>query len=185
MTPTRKAHHFMRLRRIVVLFMFVAVMIASGCATRGTGHSSGARLLAADVDRLAGDPWVGTLTYLDYTSNQLTTIDSSLMVRRTDASAATWEFGVGYSKEPHADSKEVVSLSGDGTMLGDEVVVSREETADGGLRFVTECDGMDDERPARFRFEHTVTAKEYVRRKMVRFNGEEDFFERHVYRWGR
>jgi len=142
------------------------------------------RITAEDIDRLVGRPWIGTLTYLDYTSKKQTTIDSSITVTRKAATSATWTVGVGYSKEPHADSSEDVSLSADGTRFGDEVIVARTTLPD-GVVFITECDGEDDNRPARFRFEHTITASEYSRRKLVKFNGTGEFFERHIYRWRR
>ena len=56
---------------------------------------------------------------------------------------------------------------------------------DGSLHFVTECDGMDDHRPATFRFEHDVSIHTYARRKMVKFTGTSEWFERHIYRWSR
>lgn len=169
--------------RICVLISLVAMLCPLGCSTNGKPTETAVCLRADDIDALTGPAWVGTLTYLDYTSHQHTTIDSSLIVRRVNDSPPSWEFGVGYSKEPHADSKEVLSLSGDGRTLGEQHVLSRNPLPGGGVRFVTECDGEDDHRASRFRFEHTVTPHEYSRRKLVRFNGENEFFERHVYRW--
>ena len=157
--------------------------LVPGCASSPTSNDP-ARLVANDLDLLTGPPWVGTLTYLDYTSKKQTTIDSSLIVVRTSDTPPAWEFGVGYANEPHADSKEDVSLKDGGRTLGDEQVVSRISLPDGVL-FITECDGRDDNRAARFRFEHSITAHEYSKRKLVRFDGTSEFFERHIYRWKR
>jgi hypothetical protein len=179
---------------VALLVVAMGAVFAAGCATReklaeskSTANSAaaGSVLTEADVDSLCGKPWVGGLTYLDYQSKKETTIDSSLIVKRVGTTPAAWEFGVGYSKEPHADAKETVALSPDGRMLGDERVISREALPDGGVRFVTEATGQDDNRPARFRFEHTITANEYTRRKLVCFEGESEFFQRHIYRWAR
>lgn len=171
--------------RICALMSLVAMLCASGCSTDGMPTDTSVSLRTDDIDALTGPAWVGTLTYLDYTSQQHTTIDSSLIVRRVSNSPPSWEFGMGYSREPHADSKEILSLSADGHTLGNEQVLSREPLPGGGVRFVTECDGEDDHRPSRFRFEHTVTPHAYSRRKLVRFSGESEFFERHIYRWTR
>lgn len=157
--------------------VLAAALIISGC-------SSAPRLTPADLDALIGAPWVGTLTYLDYTSGRHTTIDSSLTVRRISDEPSSWEFAVGYSREPDADARETVPLSADGRRLGDEVVVLR-QAFPGGLRFITESDGADDSRPARFRFEHTLSDHGYSRRKLVRLAGEPEFFERHIYQWSR
>jgi hypothetical protein len=163
----------------------VAMLCATGCSIKGKPTGAGGAPLPDDIDALTGPAWIGTLTYLDYTTGRHTTIDSSFIVRRVGDSPPAWEFGVGYSKEPHADSKEILSLSADGRALGDMHVLARESLTNGGLRFVTECDGEDDRRSARLRFEHTVTLHEYSRRKLVRFNGESQFVERHVYQWKR
>ncbi len=146
---------------------------------------SASKLEPGDIDRLAGAPWIGTLTYKDYSSGRPTTIDSSFMVSRVPGEPAAWKFGYGYSKEPHADAEEVVRLSSDGRVLGDERVVAVERGADGSLRFTTESEGDDDGRPSLFRFEHVSTPTTLTRRKLVRFEGESEFFERHIYRWAR
>jgi uncharacterized protein YceK len=172
-----------------VIVSLVLLALVSGCSTAGkhagTQPGTNATLSEADIDALTGPAWIGTLTYLDYTSRERTTIDSSLIVRRTGDSPPSWEIGIGYSKEPQADSSEVISLTDGGRILGDEHVISRESLPGGGVRFVTEADGEDDHRPSRFRFEHTLLSGEYSRRKLVRFKGQEEFFERHVYRWVR
>lgn len=157
----------------------------AGCSTTHSTTRVESQVRAADIDALTGPPWIGTLTYLDYTTRRHTTIDSSLIVRRRGDSPPSWEFGMGYSKEPHADSTEIILLSTDGRLFGDEQVRSREVLQESGVRFVTECDGEDDHRQASFRFEHTITAHEYSRRKLVRLKDESEFFERHVYRWTR
>jgi len=165
--------------RVTTTFLTVLACLSTlGCSTS-------ARLTAADVDALTGLPWIGTLTYLDYTSGTHTTIDSTLVVQRTSKTAAAWEFATGYSKEPRADSTEIVALSDDGRMLGDARVIQRDALADGGIFFVTESTGDDDHRASDFRLEHSITAHEYSRRKLVRFEGEPEFFERHIYRWKR
>lgn len=174
-----------RLRRILSFIALAALLLSPGCGTPNKQAANTARLYPADIDRLAGVPWVGSLTYLDYKSHKHTTIDSSIEVRRTGNHPAQWEFGYGYAKEPHADSKETVTLSADGRTFDGEAVISRTALPNGGLLFITEADGEDDNRPARFRFEYSITAHECSRRKLVRFNDGSGFFERHVYRWKR
>lgn len=163
------------------LIILICSIFLFGCGTTGRPVAT-ATLLPADIDALIGGPWVGTLTYLDYTSHKLVTIDSSLVVRRTGQSPPSWEFGVGYSKEPHADTKEVIALSVDGSKFGDEMVVSRSDMPGGGVKFITESEGEDDHKPAQFRFEHEITPVQYTRRKLVQFKGERGaWIERHVY----
>lgn len=170
---------------LLVLSITIIGLLFAGCSTTASTPRTGTQLTPAQVDRLCGAPWIGTLTYLDYTSGKLTTIDSSLQVRRLDGPGARWEYGIGYSKEPHADSRETLELTRGGTQLGDERIVRVEEDASGTLRYVTECEGLDDNRPASFRFEHEVSDRACSRRKMVRFAGTTEWFERHIYRWHR
>ena len=174
----------MRSTCLALILVFLGLGLAS-CSSRPPVDENVAKLEPADIDRLCGAPWVGTLTYLDYTSGQHTTIDSNVTVRRVGSKPATWEVGIGYSKEPHADARELVGLSADGTMLGTERVIVMNRSLEGQLRFVTECDGMDDNRQATFRFEHDVSQQSYSRRKMVKFAGTSEWFERHIYRWSR
>lgn len=163
-------------------FLIFAALWGSACS------SPSAQLAASDLDALTGAPWVGTLTYRDYATSKPITIPSSLIVRRittTPADPPAWEFGYGYSKEPHADSTSTLTLRDNGRTLGDESVIARGQSVTGVLSYITECHGEDDNRPATFRFEHSLSPTYYARRKLVRFDGERDFFERHWYRWSR
>lgn len=185
---------WMRVPDLVAVLSFSSAVgwTTAGCADNSTVGNAPAdeatamdRLRASDIDRLAGEPWIGTLTYKDYTSGRSTTIESSFMARRLDGEGIAWEFGYGYSKEPHADAKEVVRLCDDGRTLGEERVIAVEHRREGTLWYVTEAKGEDDGRPAVMRFEHSLTPTQFSRRKLVRFDGDADFFERHVYRWSR
>ena len=57
--------------------------------------------------------------------------------------------------------------------------------SDGTVLVVTEQDGQDDRRAARFRFVYLLGEKQCSIQKLVRFTPEEAFFERHIYRWNR
>jgi len=162
------------------------VCLAASAAVPGLlcpGCAGSARARPADLDGLAGGQWAGTLTYLDYSTKKSTSIPCTLEVAR--AGGGAWEVRTGYPDEPHANSRERVALGEDGRRLGDEAVVERRALEDGGVLLVTERDGVDDDRPARFRFEYRIGAHEYSLRKLVRLNGEREFFERHIYRWSR
>ena len=154
------------LRRLLVA---VAVLVAQGAPL--AAQSKPAAITPADVDRLTGAPWKGTLEYLDYTSQKQVTIKSTLAVRRLPAQSdgtTAWSMAIGYTDEPDANSGETAMLSADGT-----------------LRVVTEQDGPDDNRPARFRFVYLIGPATVSIQKLVRFAPTEAFFERHIYRWGR
>ena len=76
-------------------------------------------------------------------------------------------------------------LAGGGSVFDGEAVVERSELPGGAVRVVTEADGEDDHKPARFRHEYEMGPRACSIRKLVRFEGESAFFERNTYRWGR
>ncbi len=176
-------------RAVAVLSVFAALVLCVGIpVTHGQTADSGAVVTAADVDRLTGAPWKGTLTYLDYTSHAQTTIKSSLVMARlpeTKAGDAAWDMRVGYADEPHANSGETAVLKRGGRVFRDADVVERAVLPDGTVRVVTEQEGPDDNRPARFRFVYLLGEKTCSIQKLVRFTPQEAFFERHIYRWSR
>ena len=151
----------------------------------------------ADLDRLVGSPWHGTLSYLDYQSNSKATISSTLEVVQqpglaqvgndfADAGVAPgWQFRIGYPDEPKMDSAQVVRIEDGGRRLSGEKVLSRSERGDGVICLVTEERGRDDDRPADFRFTYNIAARAFSIRKEVRPDGAAEFFERNCYRWTR
>ena len=165
----------------------------AGCAAHSAATSPStaralpatARALPADLDLLTGPAWHGTLTYLDYQSRKPVSIRSTLLVTRLPGSARRWEERLGYDDEPHANRAEVVTLSDDGRVLDGQEVVAREALPDGGVRVVTEAEGEDDNRPARFRHVYLLGARESSLQKLVRFAGTLEFFERNRYAWKR
>lgn len=152
---------------------------------------------AADLDRLTGPEWNGTLTYRDYTTDKKTSIGSTLTVVKVAGLAEVgndfadagvtpgWDFRIGYPREPKMNSSEVIRISPGGDRLGDEAVTQRQEMSDGTLRLVTEKRGTDNDNPALFRFVYTITDSVFTITKLVKPDGELDFFERNEYRWKR
>ena len=182
-----------RLPRILRLLATLGcVAAAAGCAANkagdGTAVKAGAAVTAADIDLLTGAPWNGTLSYLDYTSRKQTTIKSSLVVARLPSrpdSAFAWDMRVGYADEPQANSGETAVLSRGGHVFRDGEVLERTVLPDGSVRVITERDGEDDNRDARFRFVYLLGREQCSIQKLVRFTPQEAFFERHIYRWSR
>lgn len=180
-----------------MLALSSVLLLITGCTNTAKQEpapaaAAAARVTVADIDRLTGPQWNGTLTYKDYKSGKPTIIKSSLLVARQAGAGVgdpAWEMKVGYADEPHANSGEKAVLSDGGRLFREETVLEREMLADGTVRFVTEQGGEDDNRPAKMRFVYLVGAKECSIQKLVRFTdggaGRGEFFERHVYRWSR
>jgi len=138
-----------------------------------------------DLQILAGAEWSGTLTYLDYRSNKKVSIPSILKVTPNSDDEWSWAFEYVYPDEPHASSKQMIQLSRDGRSLNGEVVLERTSLAGNTVRFVTEEKGQDNNRRAPFRFTYSVNAKSFSIKKEVRYEGEDQFFERNTFDWKR
>lgn len=144
-----------------------------------------ARIKRDDLHLLTGTQWSGTLTYLDYRSKKKVTIPVNLNVRANGEDKWSWVFEYEYPDEPQANSKEIVRLSKDGRTMNGEVVLERISLPGNTIRFVTEKNGEDNNRKASIRFTYSVNAKSFSIRKEVRYEGEEQFFERNGYDWKR
>ena len=163
----------------------VAPALALAASLRSLAAQPVPRIEPADVQRLAGAPWKGSLTYLDYTSRKPVSIASTLVVTRADAEGRSWRFDYQYPDEPKANSASSVTIAGDGSTIDGERVTARSVLAGGIVRIVTEQSGQDDRRPAVFRFTYLLGDSSFSRRKEVKFEGTADYFERHTYSWTR
>jgi hypothetical protein len=175
-----------------LLTTLMCLTVLAGCAATGAANeradNTDAAVTAADIDRLTGAPWNGTLTYRDYTSQLQTTIESSLLMIRLPQQpdgAAAWDMRVAYADEPHANSGETAVLTRGGRVFRDARVLERTALVDGSVMVITEQDGQDDNRVARLRFVYLLGDKQCSIQKLVRLKPQEAFFERHFYRWSR
>jgi hypothetical protein len=144
-----------------------------------------AALRPTDLQMLTGQPWTGTLTYLDYRSNRPVSIPSTLIVSRPKGDEPVWIFDYRYPDEPKANSRETVTLGTDGTTLNGERVVERTSLAGERLKVVTEKSGMDNDRKAAIRHTYSIGATSFSIRKEVRYDDAKEYIERNRYEWAR
>jgi len=144
-----------------------------------------ARIKRDDLQILTGTQWSGTLTYLDYRSKKKVSIPANLNVMPNVEDKWSWVFQYVYPDEPKANSREIVRLSKDGSSLNGEVVLERTSLPDNSVRFVTEKKGTDNDRSAVIRFTYLLNAKSFSIRKEVRYEDEDQFFERNSFDWKR
>ena len=144
-----------------------------------------ARIKTDDLQILTGTQWSGTLTYLDYRSKKKVSIPSNLTVKPNGEDKWSWLFEYEYPNEPQANSREIVQLSKDGRNMNGEVVVERISLPDNTVRFVTEKKGEDNNRSAVIRFTYSLNAKSFSIMKEVRYEDEDQFFERNRFDWKR
>lgn len=144
-----------------------------------------ARIKRDDLQLLTGAQWSGTLTYLDYRSKKKVSIPANLTVSPNGEDKWSWVFEYEYPEEPKANSREIIELSRDGKSFNGEVVLERTSLPDNTVRFVTEKKGEDNNRSATIRFTYSLNAKTFSIRKEVRYDAEDQFFERNGYDWKR
>lgn len=163
--------------------LFVVVLL--GSQIFGSVYLKEARIERDDLQILTGSQWTGTLTYLDYRSKKKVSIPANLNVRPNGADKWSWIFEYQYPDEPQANSKEIVRLSRDGRSMNGEVVLERTNLAGNTVRFVTEKKGEDNNRSATIRFTYSLNAKSFSIKKEVRYENEDQFFERNGFDWKR
>lgn len=143
------------------------------------------KVIASDFDRIAGIDWKGSLTYLDYTSKKSVEIKSTLYVKKAINQPSSWMWNVGYTDEPDHNNGELLSLRFQGRFINDEKVIDRVVVGAGDVKITTEYKGDDDGKPALNRHVYVLGDKEISLQKLVKFQSDKSFFERHIYRWKR
>jgi hypothetical protein len=132
-------------------------------------------LKTTDLDGLAGKHWMGTLTYLDYGTNQLTPIPTELFVKIKSPGVYQWM--TSYPKETDHNSNDELVISPDGKLLDGETVKER-IASNGILKIITETTGKDNNKPAHYRLTYLIGKDSFSRKKEVCYDGQSNWFIR-------
>ena len=143
------------------------------------------KIKSGDFKRLTNGQWKGKLTYQDYRSNKKVSILSNLTVTESSEDKLSWIFEYKYPDEPKANKKSIVKIRKDGKTLDDETVVERTKLPNETLKIVTTKNGMDNNKPAVFRYIYLINKKTFSIKKEVKYEGTQEFFERNEYSWNR
>jgi uncharacterized membrane protein YphA (DoxX/SURF4 family) len=129
--------------------------------------------------------WSGTLTYLDYSRNTNETIKTNVEV--SIKNAALFEVGIFYSDEPNKNGKDKYRIRKKGAMVNKRMVIERSIQSDGSLKIVLEEKGKDgnDSKPATFHHVLLIAGNKFTMTKLVKFDGETNFFQRNQYSFSR
>lgn len=138
-----------------------------------------------DVKPLEGAKWIGKLTYLDYSSNKRTSIQSSVTISPSSKNGTSWIFKFEYPLEPKANATKEIKLSLNGREIDGESVSERTELADGIVRIITTSRGIDNGKEATFRKTYLIGKESFSIKKEVQIAGDPKFFERNTYLWTR
>ncbi|MEN7343815.1 MAG: hypothetical protein AAAFM81_12770 [Pseudomonadota bacterium] len=161
--------------RTIIHLSFLITMLALT-----PSHAAEPRVDQADLALLAGAPFSGTLSYLDYSSDVVEKRPVSIQFKAPRRGRISYE--VSYPDNAYYNSKERLVISRSGDQLNGEPIISREQLDDGTLIIVTAFRGEDNNQPADIRMTYAVHTNKLEIRKEVRFDGERIFFERNAYR---
>lgn len=131
-----------------------------------------------DFDVLAGGRWTGKLTYLDYSSNETTTIRTTLKVEPVKPGKPVWRFYHVYPDEPQANHTNKVRIASNGRRINNETVISRVRIADGSIELVT----TRSIGKMRFRYTYRIAEDVYsVRKEEATKEAPYTYIERNTY----
>ena len=127
--------------------------------------------------------WVGTLTYLDYVSGKPFTMPANTTYQQSGNNPNIYLRSIGYATEPHANQKDSMIISADGTMLDEYKIISNKQLIDGAIEIISEKKGIDgnDNKPARIRRIFIITKKKFINKKEVLFDGTDNWLLRNTY----
>ncbi len=162
------------------LFLAATMAVLAACATHSEKPTP--RVTPADLVRVSGEGWTGTLVYRDYSPpfgevTLKTDVDISMT---TDGLMLAMR----YPDEPSANSTDILSVGAGGTKLGGDPVISRRK--DGKtVYFTTRADCDDDGTPATCEHVYTFGKKQFGMRKTVTFKDGSASFQRNAYTYTR
>lgn len=135
----------------------------------------------SDFKSLAGK-WKGQLTYQDYTSNKPVSMEANTLFEMV--SDSSFDQFIYYSAEPHKNADSRYTIRENGTVLNEMKLVERKEEK-GKLFLVFEYRGHDgnDNRMATMQSIMELSGKVLTITKMVKYDGEDHFIQRHQYRF--
>lgn len=139
----------------------------------------------SDFNQLSGN-WVGTLTYLDYSSGKPYTMPANLIIKRI-SKTNNYSFSNIYPNETNANSIDTIAISADGKLIDGKLIKSRRILANGTIEFSTEELGKDgnDNKKALIRLTYTFNQSSFSKQKDIQFVGETRWIKRHEYLYTR
>ena len=137
-----------------------------------------------DLKIITGDQWKGKLTYLDYSSNQKTSIPANLVVQQSIEEKNVFYFIHDYPKEPKANNSDTLIIKNDGKQLNDQSVIKKEKIGD-IIKLVTESTKGSKEELKYFRFTYLLGANLFSIKKEEKGMKDTAYFTRNIYEYQR
>lgn len=133
----------------------------------------------SDFEILNNTSWSGTLTYKDYQSGELTSIEATTQIKIEGEKIA---YNLQYTYEPNKNNKSSVKIKKNGTYFGNERVI-RNTLEHTTRTLVTSYQGKDDGKKATLYITRIFNDTSYTVTKEVQFKGTADRFVRNTYKF--
>ncbi|WP_407557059.1 hypothetical protein [Winogradskyella sp. 4-2091] len=128
--------------------------------------------------------WKGTLTYLDYQTNEPFTMPVNLRIEN-GKNEYQFKLFLEYPKEQNANSTDKIKISKDGTKVNKADVISNREISEEKFEIITEYSGNDNNKKAEIRVIYIIGKAELIIRKEVKFENTENWILRNEYNYKR
>ena len=133
----------------------------------------------SDFEDLNNTNWKGTLTYKDYQSGKLQTIDATMQFKISGDKIIS---NIQYTYEPHKNNKSVIKIKNNGSYFGKEKVISFSNT--NGKRILkTKYKAKDNGRKADIIVTHILTDSSYIVSKEVIYLDTKERLIRNAYNY--
>lgn len=162
--------------------IYTQILIAITVLSSGINYAQDS-VTPDDLKLIFGD-WTGTLTYMDYTSNEPYTMPANLVVKEGKNENELLLF-ITYPNEPKANSKDKIRISKDGTQLNKIEVKSKQRSSNGQIEITTEYMGKDNNKKALIKNIYVLGQNQFIIRKEVKFVNSEDWLVRNEYNYSR
>ncbi len=158
-----------------------AALLLSACGSLSGAKGDGPhkdetpRLKSSDLTGLGGADYAGALTYLDYGSGDLVTLDvrAGVTVKLNCLNIA-----IQYPDEPQANSTNEYCISEDGSSFAGAKLISLQRLGPNFLAFQTQETGEDDNKPALLRQSYILSRKAITSGREVSYDDGDTWIER-------
>ncbi|MEW7278934.1 hypothetical protein ABW636_10100 [Aquimarina sp. 2201CG1-2-11] len=134
-----------------------------------------------DLKIIIGD-WQGSITYLDYKTNQPFTMPANLVVQQGKDKNSLALSHI-YPNEPKANNSEKIKISRNGLLLNKKEVISRKKLENRSIQIQTMHKGKDDNKTAHIRYTYILGNELFLIRKEVQFDQTDNWIKRSEYNY--
>ncbi len=174
----------MKLKLIKLLVLFTVLFSLETNAQTTSYDSDTKRYITPNDLKIILGKWTGSLTYIDYSTNNPYTMPSNVDVKPGKNEKQLLLLFT-YPNEPKANSKDKIRISENGQLLNKKAVISKENMANGHIEITTEYIGKDNNKEALMRNIYILGDKQFIIRKDVKFKNSASWMKRNEYNFKR